>query len=34
MTTSKELFRQWLEAPEGARLEFKEARNNYHFECP
>lgn len=32
MTTSREQFRQWLEAPEGARLEFKEARHNYHFE--
>ena len=32
MTTSTEQFRQWLEAPEGARLEFKEARRNYHFE--
>ena len=32
MTTSTEQFRQWLEAPEGARLEFKEARHNYHFE--
>ena len=31
MTTSKAQFRQWLKAPEGARLEFKEARNNYHF---
>ena len=32
MTTSREQLRQWLEAPEGARLEFKEARRNYHFE--
>ena len=32
MTTSREQFRQWLEAPEGARLEFKKARHNYHFE--
>ena len=32
MTTSREQFRQWLEAPEGARLEFKEARHSYHFE--
>ena len=29
MTTSREQFRQWLEAPEGARLEFKEARRKY-----
>lgn len=32
MTTSREQFLQWLEAPEGARLEFKEARHNYQFE--
>ena len=32
MTTSREQFRQWLEAPEGARLEFKEARHSFHFE--
>ena len=31
MTTSREQFRQWLEAPEGTRLEFKEARHSYDF---
>ena len=32
MTTSREQFRQWLEAPEGARLEFKEARRRYDLQ--
>lgn len=32
MTTSRDQFRQWLEAPEGARLEFKEARRRYDLQ--
>ncbi|MEO8197834.1 MAG: ATP-binding protein [Thermoanaerobaculia bacterium] len=32
MTTSREQLQTWLEAPEGTNLEFKEARNNFHFE--
>jgi ATP-dependent DNA helicase RecG len=30
--TTREQLQQWLDAPEGARLEFKEAKQNYHFE--
>jgi ATP-dependent DNA helicase RecG len=30
--TTLELLRQWLGEPEGLRLEFKEAKQNYHFE--
>ena len=30
--TSQDQLRQWLEAPEGSRFEFKEARNRYDFE--
>ena len=32
MTTTPEQFQAWLNAPEGTRLEFKTASNNYHFE--
>ena len=32
MPTTREQFEQWLAEPEGVRLEFKEARKNYHFE--
>ena len=32
MPTTREQFDQWLAEPEGVRLEFKEARHNYHFE--
>jgi ATP-dependent DNA helicase RecG len=32
MTTAPEQFQTWITAPEGARLEFKTASNNYHFE--
>ena len=32
MNTSRDQVRKWLEAPEGAHLEFKEARHNYHFD--
>ena len=32
MPTTDEQLRQWLEAPEGSRFEFKEAKQNYHFE--
>jgi len=32
MTTTPEQFQAWLNAPEGTRLEFKSASNNYHFE--
>lgn len=30
--TTREQLRQWLDAPEGNRLEFKEAKQNFHFE--
>lgn len=32
MTTTPEQLMHWLAEPEGLRLEFKEARNNYHFD--
>lgn len=32
MPTSREHLHLWLSEPEGARLEFKEAKNNFHFE--
>jgi ATP-dependent DNA helicase RecG len=32
MHTSREQLQQWLEEPEGTNLEFKEAKNNYHFD--
>jgi ATP-dependent DNA helicase RecG len=32
MPTTDEQLRQWLAAPEGSRFEFKEAKQNYHFE--
>jgi ATP-dependent DNA helicase RecG len=32
MTTSPEQFQNWLNAPEGTRLEFKTAENRYDFE--
>lgn len=32
MATSLEQLHEWLAEPEGTRLEFKEARNHYHFE--
>ena len=32
MRTAPEQFLTWITAPEGARLEFKTASNNYHFE--
>lgn len=32
MRTTPEQLQEWLEAPEGTNLEFKEARQNYHFE--
>ena len=32
MTTTPEQFRRWLDAPEGARIEFKSARSNFHFD--
>ncbi len=32
MATSREQLQIWLEAPEGANLEFKEAKNNFHFD--
>lgn len=32
MTTSLDQLREWLGEPEGTRLEFKEAKQNYHFE--
>ena len=32
MRTTQEQFRRWLDAPEGASIEFKSARNNFHFE--
>ena len=30
--TTPELFDRWLAEPEGVRLEFKEAKNNFHFD--
>jgi ATP-dependent DNA helicase RecG len=32
MMTALALFEAWLKEPEGERLEFKEAKQNYHFE--
>jgi len=32
LSTSPEQLRLWLEAPEGSRFEFKEAKNRYDFE--
>jgi hypothetical protein len=32
MNTNLEQLQQWLSEPEGANLEFKEAKNNFHFE--
>lgn len=32
MTTVPQQFQTWINAPEGTRLEFKTASNNYHFE--
>ncbi len=32
MPTSREQLLHWLSEPEGARLEFKEAKNNFHFD--
>jgi len=32
LNTSLEQLQQWLGEPEGANLEFKEAKNNFHFE--
>ncbi len=32
MPTSREQLQQWLDEPEGTNLEFKEAKQNYHFE--
>lgn len=32
MLTSREQLHRWLSEPEGTRLEFKEAKNNFHFE--
>jgi len=32
MPTSHEQLLQWLDEPEGARLEFKEAKSNFHFD--
>src|SRR3990167_8985135 len=32
MTTSLEQLQQWLTEPEGTRLEFKEAKQNFHFD--
>lgn len=32
MPTSREQLQAWLEAPEGTNLEFKEAKNNFHFD--
>ena len=31
-STTREQLQEWLNAPEGRRLEFKEAKQNYHFE--
>jgi ATP-dependent DNA helicase RecG len=32
LTTTREELQEWLDAPEGSRLEFKEAKQNYRFE--
>lgn len=32
MHTSREQLQQWLDEPEGTKLEFKEAKHNYHFD--
>ncbi len=32
MSTTAEQLQQWLSQPEGANLEFKEAKHNFHFE--
>lgn len=32
MSTTREQLQQWLGEPEGVRLEFKEAKQNFHFE--
>jgi ATP-dependent DNA helicase RecG len=32
MPTTREQLQHWLSEPEGSRLEFKEAKNNFHFE--
>ena len=32
MTTTAEQLHHWLAEPEGAKLEFKEAKHNFHFE--
>lgn len=32
MQTTAEQLQQWLAEPEGVRLEFKEAKQNYHFD--
>jgi len=32
LSTSLEQLQQWLSEPEGTNLEFKEAKNNFHFE--
>ncbi len=32
MPTTREQLQRWLEAPEGTNFEFKEAKQNYHFE--
>ena len=32
LSTSHEQLQQWLSEPEGTNLEFKEAKNNFHFE--
>ena len=32
MPTSPEQLAVWLAAPEGPRLEFKEAKSNFHFD--
>ena len=32
MPTTEEQLRLWLKEPEGTKLEFKEAKSNFHFE--
>ena len=32
MRTSRDQLQQWLDEPEGTNIEFKEAKQNYHFE--
>ncbi|MEK7994386.1 MAG: ATP-binding protein [Planctomycetota bacterium] len=32
MPTTREQLRHWLSEPEGTRFEFKEAKNNFHFD--